>query len=379
MPEGDTIYRTATALRAALLGKPLIAFDAPRHTGLLPGPAAVVERVASHGKHIEIGFDDGVVLHTHLRMTGSWHLYRTGEHWRRSVQQARVIIEVAGWKAVCFNAPVVELYRSRDTSRHPGLGSLGPDLIRPDADILECVARVERFCTEGTTVAELLLDQRVACGVGNVFKSEVLWAVELHPSTRVEALTVDQRYRLIERAAEMLRANAERADRVTTTATPGGLAVYGRNGKPCLRCGLPVQVRRHGEQARVTYFCSHCQVLLGQAGADHDGPAEAPTADDPEAGPVVDEQQAAAARYWAAHAGERRRPSLRRVPDPAPSRLDRLRSPRRPADDAVPTSARRPAARPDVMPERGPVDPLLARQARAAAEAHGLDTRHAAS
>ena len=221
MPEGDTIYRTATALRAALLGKPLIAFEVPRHSGLLPAPAAVVERVASHGKHIEIGFDDGVVLHTHMRMTGSWHLYRTGEHWRRGVNDARVVLEVAGWKAVCFSAPVVELYRSRGTSRHPGLGSLGPDLIRPDADILECVARVERYCVAGTSVAELLLDQRVACGVGNVFKSEVLWAVELHPATPVEALTVDQRYRLIERSAEMLRANSERADRVTLPGAPG--------------------------------------------------------------------------------------------------------------------------------------------------------------
>jgi endonuclease VIII len=263
VPEGDTIYRTATALRAALLGKPLVSFDAPRLRGLMPGPAAVVERVASHGKHIEIGFDDGVVLHTHLRMTGSWHLYRTGEHWRRGINQARVVLEVAGWKAVCFNAPVVELYRSREASRHPGLGSLGPDLIRADADILECVARIERLSVEGTTVAELLLDQRIACGVGNVFKCEVLWAVELHPATRIEALSVDQRFRLIERAAEMLRANAERVERVTLPGAAGGLAVYGRTGKPCLRCGQPVQVRRHGEQARVTYFCSHCQLLLG--------------------------------------------------------------------------------------------------------------------
>ena len=264
MPEGDTIYRTAVALRAALLGKPLVSFDAPRHQGLLPGPAAVVERVASHGKHIEIGFDDGVVLHTHMRMTGSWHLYRTGEHWRRSVSQMRVALEVAGWKAVCFNAPVVEVYRSRETSRHPGLGSLGPDLVLADADILECVARIERYCYQGTTVAELLLDQRIACGVGNVYKSEVLWACEVHPSTTVEALSIDQRYRLIELASRMLQANLEHTARITTTDTPGGLAVYGRTGKPCLRCGQPIQVRKHGEQARVTYFCAGCQLLLGR-------------------------------------------------------------------------------------------------------------------
>lgn len=267
MPEGDTIYRTATALRAALLGKPLVSFDAPRHRGLVPRANAVVERVASHGKHIEIGFDDGVVLHTHMRMTGSWHLYRTGEHWRRSVSQMRVSLEVAGWKAVCFNAPVVEVYRSRETTRHPLLGSLGPDLARADADILECVARIERFVYEGTTVAEVLLDQRVACGVGNVYKSEVLWACELHPSTPIEALSIDQRYRLIELASTMLRANLDHTARITTTDAPGGLAVYGRTGKPCLRCAQPVQVRKHGEQARVTYFCASCQLLLGRPDA----------------------------------------------------------------------------------------------------------------
>ena len=343
MPEGDTIYRTAVALRAALLGKPLVSFDAPRHQGLLPGPAAVVERVASHGKHIEIGFDDGVVLHTHMRMTGSWHLYRTGEHWRRSPQRARVVLEVAGWKAVCFDAPVVELYRAREASRHPGLGSLGPDLIRPDADILECVARVERCCTETTTVAELLLDQRIACGIGNVFKCEVLWAVELHPATLVAALTVDQRYRLIERAAELLRANAERVERVTIPGVPGGLAVYGRNGKPCLRCGEPIAVRRHGEQARVTYFCPGCQVQLGAgfgvAAADED------TADDAAAAAAADDSP----------------PS----PEPEPPSDALAREPRRPfarsARRPRPTAAPVPVARPSARS----VDPLLARRARA--------------
>lgn len=354
MPEGDTIYRTATALRAALLGKPLIDFDAPRHQGILPAPAAVVERVASHGKHIEIGFDDGVVLHTHLRMTGSWHLYRTGEHWRRAVSQARVVLEVAGWKAVCFNAPVVELYRSRGASRHPGLGSLGPDLIRPDADILECVARVERYCVEGTTVAELLLDQRIACGVGNVFKSEVLWAVELHPSTRVEALSIDQRYRLIERAAEMLRANTERAERITTLDTPGGLAVYGRTGKPCLRCGLPVQVRRHGEQARVTYFCPNCQLLLG-ASVDEPNPADDRVAADH---PVGEETDGPALAYTAARPSAWLALARRAAPvPPAPARPAAVR----PAAVAMPpvpprsVGPARPAAR--------SVDPLLARRA----------------
>lgn len=273
MPEGDTIHRTAAALRAALLGKPMTAFEAPRLTGLVPSIGAVIERVDSKGKHLEIGWDDGVVLHTHMRMTGSWHLYRPGEKWRKGHAAMRVVIEVQGFQAVCFSAPVVETYRARTFTRHPGRGGLGPDLCLPDADLDRCVERMGRFCERETTVADALLDQRVACGVGNVYKSEILWACELHPFTPMGALDDGQRRRLVEKAAELLQANLDGPSRITVPGTPDGLAVYGRFGKPCLRCGLPIEVRKHGEQARVTYWCPGCQVLLG---LDADEPAPPP-------------------------------------------------------------------------------------------------------
>jgi hypothetical protein len=142
------------------------------------------------------------------------------------------------------------------------IGSLGPDLCQEDADIGECVARMARYCDAELSVGEALLDQRVACGVGNVYKSEVLWACELDPFTPVGALDIEQRTRLIEAAATQLRANLERPTRVTTTGTPEGLAVYGRFGKPCLRCATPIEVSRHGEQARVTYWCPGCQLYI---------------------------------------------------------------------------------------------------------------------
>jgi endonuclease-8 len=125
VPEGDTIHRTAAALRSALIGKATTAFQAPRLEGIMPAPGSVIERVESRGKHLEIGWDDGCVLHTHMRMSGSWHLYRPGEHWRKSSRQMRVVIEVPGWQAVCFSAPVVETYRAGAFSRHPVEGSLG--------------------------------------------------------------------------------------------------------------------------------------------------------------------------------------------------------------------------------------------------------------
>jgi endonuclease-8 len=174
----------------------------------------------------------------------------------------RVVIEVPGWQAVCFSAPVVETYRAGALTRHPVAGSLGPDLCKEDADLADCVARMARYCDRERTAAEALLDQRVACGVGNVYKSEVLWACELDPFTPVGALDTDQRTRLIEVAARLLRANLDTPTRVTSTGSPEGLAVYGRFGKPCLRCSTPIEVRKHGEQARVTYWCPNCQVYL---------------------------------------------------------------------------------------------------------------------
>ena len=246
MPEGDTIHRTAAALRTAVLGKPLTAFEAPRLTGLRPALGAVIERVESKGKHLEIGFDDGVVLHTHMRMTGSWHLYRAGEQWRKSTRHARVIIEVPGWQAVCFSAPVVRTYRAREFVPNPRLAELGPDLCRPDADIAECVDRIDRCRAPDTTVAEVLLDQRIACGVGNVYKSEVLWATELHP------VHPDRRpgARAARGAARHRGQAAPGQPRPPAAGHRARCARRGRRLRPPPEAVLPLRHARRGGQAR---------------------------------------------------------------------------------------------------------------------------------
>ncbi len=260
MPEGDTIHRAASALRTALVSHTVHRFAAPRNPGPTPAQGAVVESVNSHGKHLEVNFDDGIVLHTHMRMTGSWHLYRTGERWRRPERQVRAVIEVPEWVAVCFNAPVVETYRMRDPRRHPGRGSLGPDLCDPGADLAACVARLERYPEPATSVAEVLLDQRVLCGVGNVYRCEVLWATGLSPFAPVSVLGVETLTELVEVSARLLRANLNRVERITLASHPGGLAVYGRHHQRCPRCGDTVSVRRWGEHARLLYWCPGCQV-----------------------------------------------------------------------------------------------------------------------
>lgn len=250
-------------------------FDAPRLYGPKPAATRVIERVESHGKHLEIAWDDGIVLHTHLRLSGSWHLYRVGERWRRPQEQMRVVIEVPEWVAVCFNAPVVETYRQRDRFRHPGFGRLGPDLCTADDDQLtECARRIGQYADRKAMIAEVLLDQHVACGVGNVFRSEVLWACELSPFATIESLEPADCVHVVNAAVRMLRANLQHGHRVTVSSAPGGLAVYARNGQRCARCGDTVQVKRVGEHARPLYWCPGCQIVHQPVVVKSTDPAE---------------------------------------------------------------------------------------------------------
>ncbi len=239
----------------------MVRFESARLEGLVPRVGQTIEEVRSRGKHLEIVWDDGVVLHTHMRMTGSWHVYHPGERWRKPPQRARVVIGVADWVAVCFSAPVVETYRDFDPRRHPILGKLGPDLCHESPDIDECVRRMMSYDPPETTVAEVLLDQRVMCGVGNVYRCELLWACELSPWARICELSKDECDELVRLAHEMLRANLRRVERITAPATDGGLAVYGRQGKSCSRCGDLVRVTHHGEANRVLYWCAGCQTM----------------------------------------------------------------------------------------------------------------------
>jgi endonuclease-8 len=247
VPEGDTIHRVADRLRPALAGQPLVRLDAPRARGRKPPAGTSIVGVDAVGKHLLVRFDDGSVLRTHLRMTGSWHLYATGERWRRPAHLARAVVEVPGWVAVCFAAPVVELEHER--AGLTSLAHLGPDLAADDvtdADIDRCVERLATVADPDAEIGPVLLDQRIACGVGNVFKSEVLFACGVDPTTKVADLDVDTRRLLIRTAAKQLRG-------------PRPQAVYGRRGQPCRRCGTPIRMRRQGEHARSTYWCPTCQ------------------------------------------------------------------------------------------------------------------------
>jgi len=239
VPEGDTLVRTADALRVRLLGKRMVkARPYEKLTG------ATVTAVEPNGKHLLIRFDNGLVVHSHLRMTGIWYVYRPGEAWTRPAHQARLVLEADDTVAVLFNAPTVELLREKEVD----LSHLGPDLLSSEPDLDEVISRARR--AGARSLGELLLDQRVAAGIGNIYRCESLWALRLDPWQQVEATDDDTLRRLYSEARKQLQ---------------GGVrghhahAVHGRRGRPCPRCLSLISARRQGELARITYYCPACQ------------------------------------------------------------------------------------------------------------------------
>lgn len=248
MPEGDTIWRIAAALRPRILGKVV---ERSSHTGL---EGRRIEAIEAVGKHLVIRFGGGWAVRTHLGMEGSWWVFRPGERWRKPAWQARLVLETRDWVAVCFSAPTVEVTRRPEHS----LRELGPDLLADDP-AFDAVLRRARAAEPSTPLGELLLDQRVAAGIGNVYRCETLWAKRRSPWQAARELDDDQLRELYTYAAEALRLNLRDEGfgrRFPDHAAP---AVHGRGGHPCPRCGAGIQVRRQGSLARFTYFCPSCQ------------------------------------------------------------------------------------------------------------------------
>jgi endonuclease-8 len=259
VPEGDTINRAAAELRTALVGKTVSRFEAVALVGPVLQLGSAVERVESHGKELEIVFDDGIVLQTQLGRRGAWHVYQPGRKWRKRRHQVSVIIETHDWTAVAFKAKSVETYRQFDQSRHPRSGRLGPDLARSDSDLHECAARLFHYDNSDSTIAEAMLDQRVMTGIGNVYRCEVLWACGIHPWASVSTVPQSTSLDIVVTAATQLRANLNSPVRVTAPDVPGGLAVYGRNGQKCVRCGDVIRLTKMGPTERLLYWCPGCQ------------------------------------------------------------------------------------------------------------------------
>ena len=254
MPEGDTIFRAARTLHRALAGRTVTRFDSvfsklTRANDDLNIPGRTVVRVNARGKHLLIWFSGDLVLRTHMRMHGSWHIYRPGERWQRPRADMRILIGTPEYEAVAFSVPVAELTSARDLEREPAVRDLGPDILAERFDTAGAVSRIEAM--PEADIADALLDQHAVAGIGNIFKSESLFAARVDPFARVGMLSREDIARVVDAARRLMRASA--------IERPAGLSVYGRAGRPCRRCGTLISRAKQGEDARVTYWCERCQ------------------------------------------------------------------------------------------------------------------------
>src|SRR4051812_21867286 len=243
MPEGDTIFRAATALRKALAGARVTRF---RSEKLGRGPVGErIEAGEARGKNLLLRFEKGRTLRTHMMLHGSWPIYREGERWQRPRAHARVELHADnGFVAVCFAAPVVEWLRELD---------LGPDATGDAFDAAEAQRRVQWL--RDTPIEQALLTQAAIAGVGNVIKCEALFISRVDPFAAASSVAPEALARLIGECHRLLVRNRTAGPRRSRPSGPR-FWVYGRLGKPCLVCGEEIRVRR---TARITWFCPSCQ------------------------------------------------------------------------------------------------------------------------
>ena len=275
VPEGDTIYRAAKTLNLALSGKQVTRFET-----VLPKLARVdddsslrgrtVEHVSSRGKHLLISFSGGLVLRTHMRMNGSWHIYRPGERWQKPRIDMRIVVATEDFVAVAFNVGVAEFLASENISRRSAVGRLGPDLLAETFDLDEALRRIAG--EPRSAIADVLLNQRVVSGIGNVYKSEVLFLCGVDPFREAASLDEEVLRSLLSTARKLMQMNVRTGSdrgivtytefrRTTGRSDPSQrLWVYGRGGKPCRKCGTPIQRKKQGQDARSTYWCRQCQI-----------------------------------------------------------------------------------------------------------------------
>jgi endonuclease VIII len=249
MPEGDSLRRAADRVR--VLEGQVVSVETPHPRAALLGLAQRLdgkrlERVEAVGKNLLLTFEGGLVLRSHLRMKGRWHVRAeeklTGRPW--------LVLRGDEWKAVQWNGPVLEL-----RSRTPVLvRRLGPDIMDAQPDVDGMVERL-RATDQDREIGEAILDQWLVAGVGNMWKAEALWLARLSPWAPLRSLSDDELRGLLEAAVGVMQ------------APRAGRAIYRRVGRPCRRCGEPIRSRPQGETARTAYWCAGCQAGTGMTSA----------------------------------------------------------------------------------------------------------------
>lgn len=262
MPEGDSIHDLAARLSRTLVGREVRAFEA--HPIDDASAATLIGRkivaVDARGKNLLVRFDDGRVLHVHLRMLGRVRFERPRSSFylpRKTRPQLRLAVD--GAAIVGSRIPVLRLLAAGAEARAPDLVRLGPDLLDPDHDEDEAVRRL--LDLGKMPIGEAVLVQRALAGIGNVYKSETLFLERVSPVTPAARLGDAKVRAIIRRASALMRMNLGGGPRVTRPSLTGGrFWVYGRRGRACFTCGTPIEMIRQGAPpGRSTYHCPKCQ------------------------------------------------------------------------------------------------------------------------
>jgi endonuclease-8 len=257
LPEGDTIHYAANRIRPILEGHvpdelrtlhPR--FRADRWADKLAGQA--VTSVDAHGKHLFLRFEGDLVIHSHLRMTGSWGTYLIGERWRRAPRRAWLRIARGNGEVVQFDGPVLELMTRSRTRFDQRIAGLGPDIIKDEFDESEVLRRL-RLDDPTRPVGDALLDQRTIAGIGNLWKVEGCWLAGIDPWRPVRDVTDEEVLRIIRGIRPLMQESARHGmqDAYKT--------IYGTKGRPCPRCGTLVDARGQWDDNRLTFWCPGCQ------------------------------------------------------------------------------------------------------------------------
>lgn len=287
MPEGDSIFRAARTLHQALAGKLVTEFEtalAPlaRVNDDTPIVGRTIERAEARGKWCLIFFSGDLILVTHMRMSGSWHIYRTGERWQAPRRTMRVAITCGEMQAVAFNVPIAEFHTERSLERRSQMLKLGPDVLGDDFSVETGVRTLRDYgiAHPEAEIADVLLNQRVLAGLGNIYKSEVAFAAGVNPFRPMRTITERELERMVEAAQRYMKANvAHTSDAGIATYTGNRRAtheidrnnrlwVYGRKGKECRRCGASIEMRKQGPDVRSTYWCPSCQPWIAMNRAE---------------------------------------------------------------------------------------------------------------
>ncbi|AKT52202.1 DNA-formamidopyrimidine glycosylase family protein [Arsenicicoccus sp. oral taxon 190] len=266
MPEGDAVWRTARRLHEALSGRVITDSDLrwpSLATADLRGRTTVA--VVPRGKHILHRLDDGLTLHSHLRMEGSWRTHDPARLTLRTLRAAdvRAVVGCATATAVGLRLGMLDLVRTVDESRL--VGHLGPDLLGADWDPDQAVANLLR--QPEREIGAALLDQRNLAGVGTMWDAEVLFLQRVWPWAPVGELGPEELRAVVVRVQALVDASKVRRWSVSTGSDRAGeeLYVHGRSGLPCRRCGGPVRLSTIGRapQDRAMFYCPTCQGGLG--------------------------------------------------------------------------------------------------------------------